>query len=146
MKNAHCLLHRDGDPFVPGWRQPTAVDCLYPAHRHTGPGEFSLGVDDGECGFGGCAADLLLEAGIRLDGPKLGDMSVRYRPVRHRPDRDIAFEGQSPPWVQALLAALGETLAVHGGTAAILRDQAPAPLNSQPGVDAVVVSTDNTLT
>jgi hypothetical protein len=32
----------------PGWRQPTAVDCLYPAHRHTGPGEFPLGGDNGE--------------------------------------------------------------------------------------------------
>ncbi len=58
----------------------------------------------------------------------------------------IAFEGQPQPWVQALLASLGETLAAHGGTARIFRDQAPAPLNSWPGVDAVVVSTENSLT
>ena len=45
-----------------------------------------------------------------------------------------------------LLATLGRTLAAHGGTAGILRDQAPASLNSWPGVDAVVVSTDNMLT
>jgi hypothetical protein len=58
----------------------------------------------------------------------------------------VAFEGQPQPWVQALLASLGETLAAHGGSAGVLRDQAPEPLNTWPGVDAVVVSTDNALT
>jgi len=58
----------------------------------------------------------------------------------------VTFEGQPQPWVQALLASLGGTLAAHGGTAGILRDQAPAPLNSWPGVDAVIVSTENSLT
>jgi hypothetical protein len=58
----------------------------------------------------------------------------------------VAFQGQTAPWVTALLAALGETLAAHGGTAGILRDQAPAPLNCRTDVDAVVVSTENTLT
>jgi hypothetical protein len=58
----------------------------------------------------------------------------------------VTFEGQPQPWVRALLASLGETLAAHGGTAGILRDQAPRPLNSWPGVDAVVVSTENSLT
>jgi hypothetical protein len=48
-------------------------------------------------------------------------------------------------WVQDLLAALSETLAAYGGTAGILRDYAPVSLNTWPGVDAVVVSTDNTL-
>ena len=48
--------------------------------------------------------------------------------------------------MQALLAELGETLAGHDGTAGILRDQAPAPLDGWDGVDAVVVSTENTLT
>jgi hypothetical protein len=57
----------------------------------------------------------------------------------------VTFEGKPQPWVQELLAALGETLAAHGGTAGILRDHAPAPLNTWPGVDAVVVSTGNTL-
>jgi hypothetical protein len=38
-----------------------------------------------------------------------------------------------------------ETLAAYGGTAGILRDYAPVSLNTWPGVDAVVVSTDNTL-
>jgi hypothetical protein len=47
--------------------------------------------------------------------------------------------------VQELLAALGETQAGHGGTAGILRDHAPVSLNTWPGVDAMVVSTDNTL-
>ncbi len=50
------------------------------------------------------------------------------------------------PWVDDLLATLAETLATHGGTAGVLRDQAPAPWNDWPGVDAVVVSTENTLT
>jgi hypothetical protein len=58
----------------------------------------------------------------------------------------VAFDSRSQPWVQDLLATLGETLAAHGGTAGILLDHAPASLNSWPGVDAVVISTDNTLT
>jgi hypothetical protein len=57
----------------------------------------------------------------------------------------VAFDSRSQPWVQELLATLGQTLAAHGGTAGILRDHAPAPLNTWPGVDAVIVSTDNTL-
>jgi hypothetical protein len=57
----------------------------------------------------------------------------------------IEFSAQSKPWVPALLATLGSTLTAFGGTAGVLRDQAPPPLNSWPGVDAVVVSTDNTL-
>ena len=58
----------------------------------------------------------------------------------------VIFEGEPQPWLQALLASLGETLAAYGGTAGILRDQAPAPLNCRTDVDAVVVSTDNELT
>jgi hypothetical protein len=57
----------------------------------------------------------------------------------------VPFVGQPQQWVQALLAELSETLAAHGGTAGILRDQAPAPLDGR-NVDAVVVSTENTLT
>jgi len=40
----------------------------------------------------------------------------------------VAFDSRSQPWVQELLATLGQTLAAHGGTAGILRDHAPAPL------------------
>jgi hypothetical protein len=58
----------------------------------------------------------------------------------------ILFEGQSKPWLPPLLASLGETLAAHGGTAGILRDQAPAPLGDRAGVDALIVSTENTFT
>jgi hypothetical protein len=58
----------------------------------------------------------------------------------------ITFGTQAPPWLPRLLAALSEILAAHGGTAGILRDQAPEPLTTWPGVDAVVVSTENTLT
>jgi hypothetical protein len=58
----------------------------------------------------------------------------------------VTFQGQPRQWVQALLAELGETLDAHDGTAGILRDQAPAPLDGRGGVDAVVVSTENTLT
>ena len=58
----------------------------------------------------------------------------------------VAFDDPPQPWVQALLAELGETLAAHGGTAGILQDQAPAPLDGRDFVDAVVVSTENTLT
>jgi hypothetical protein len=44
------------------------------------------------------------------------------------------------------LASLSDVLAAHGGTAGILRDQAPPPLDGWAGVDALVVSTDNALT
>jgi hypothetical protein len=58
----------------------------------------------------------------------------------------VAFENRPQPWVQELLTGPGETLAAHGGTAGILQDQAPAPLDGWEYVDAVVVSTENTLT
>ena len=58
----------------------------------------------------------------------------------------ITFHGQPQPWVQPLLATLGETLAAHGGTAGILRDQAPAPLGDRTHADAVIVSTENAFT
>jgi hypothetical protein len=58
----------------------------------------------------------------------------------------VSFHDQPQRWVQALLAELGETLAAYGGTAGILRDQAPAPLCGWDNVDAVVVSTENSLT
>ena len=58
----------------------------------------------------------------------------------------VAFEDEPQPWVRDLLAPLAGTLAAHGGTAGILRDQAPVPLDGRAGVDAVVVSTDNALT
>ena len=57
----------------------------------------------------------------------------------------VTFRGEPRPWVAELLAALGETLTAHGGTAGILREQAPAPLDCYDRVDAVVVSTENTL-
>jgi hypothetical protein len=63
-------------------------------------------------------------------------------------DQDVTvdFTGESGPWVPELLVSIGDQLAAFGGTAGILRDQAPPPLNGWPGVDAVVVSTDNALT
>ena len=57
---------------------------------------------------------------------------------------DFGEEGQQ--WVQELLESLDDILAAHGGTAGILRDQAPPPLDGWAGVDALVVSTDNELT
>jgi GAF domain-containing protein len=42
----------------------------------------------------------------------------------------VTFEDEPQPWVQQLLAALGATLAAHGGTAGILCDHAPAPLDT----------------
>jgi hypothetical protein len=58
----------------------------------------------------------------------------------------VDFAGGSKPWVRELLRALSETLAAHRGTAGILRDQAPPPLDCWPGVDALIVSTDNAFT
>ena len=53
---------------------------------------------------------------------------------------------QGAQWVQELLVSLSDILAAHGGTAGILRDQAPPPLDGWVGVDALVVSTDNEMT
>jgi hypothetical protein len=64
-------------------------------------------------------------------------------------DQDVTvdFPGHGPrQWVEELLTTLANTLAAHGGTTGILRDQAPPPLDCWPGVDAVVISTENTLT
>jgi hypothetical protein len=58
----------------------------------------------------------------------------------------VDFTGRSRPWVDELLAGLGQLLASFGGTAGVLRDQAPPPLDCWCGVDAVIVSTDNALT
>ncbi len=57
---------------------------------------------------------------------------------------DFGEEGRQ--WVRELLASLSDILAAHGGTAGILRDQAPPPLDDRAGVDALVVSTDNEMT
>jgi len=57
----------------------------------------------------------------------------------------VDFTGKSQPWIDERLAGLGPILAAFGGTAGILRDQAPPPLDCWRGVDAVVVSTDNAL-
>jgi len=63
-------------------------------------------------------------------------------------DQDVTVDfGREPqPWVRDLLASLSDILAAHGGTAGILRDQAPPPLDDWAGVDALVVSTDNEMT
>jgi len=58
----------------------------------------------------------------------------------------VDFNGDGKPRVQEMLASLSGTLAAHGGSAGILRDQAPPPLDRSQGVDAVVVSTENTMT
>jgi hypothetical protein len=57
----------------------------------------------------------------------------------------VDFTGRSRPWIDELLATLGPTLAAFGGTAGILRGDAPPQLSCWRGVDAVVVSTDNAL-
>ena len=48
--------------------------------------------------------------------------------------------------VTGAAGGLGKLPATFGGTAGILREQAPPPLDCWIGVDAVIVSTDNTLT
>jgi hypothetical protein len=58
----------------------------------------------------------------------------------------VAWPEHPPTWLAAVLSAAGAALEAFGGTAGILRDQAPPPLDTWPGVDAVVVSTDNELT
>jgi hypothetical protein len=58
----------------------------------------------------------------------------------------VDFSGEPRPWVRELLESLAGTLADYGGTAGILRDQAPPPLDVYTGVDALVVSTDNEMT
>ena len=58
----------------------------------------------------------------------------------------VAFHDVPRPWARDLLGSLADVLAAHGGTAAILREQAPPPLDQRDNVDALVVSTDNALT
>ena len=58
----------------------------------------------------------------------------------------VAFDGEPQRWKRELLDSLAGPLAALGGTAAILREQAPPPLEWRTGVDALVVSTDNALT
>jgi hypothetical protein len=58
----------------------------------------------------------------------------------------VNFSGRPPGHAQELLEFLAGTLADLGGTAGILRAQAPPPLDQRTGVDALVVSTDNELT
>lgn len=58
----------------------------------------------------------------------------------------VNFSGRPPGRTQELLEFLADTLAELGGTAGILRAQAPPPLDQRAGVDALVVSTDNELT
>jgi hypothetical protein len=58
----------------------------------------------------------------------------------------VAFHERGQQWIQELVASLTDILAAHGGTAGILRDHAPPPLDGWAGVDALVVSTDNELT
>jgi hypothetical protein len=58
----------------------------------------------------------------------------------------VNFSGRPPGHAQELLDFLADTLADLGGTAGILRAQAPPPLDQRFGVDALVVSTDNELT
>jgi hypothetical protein len=55
----------------------------------------------------------------------------------------VAVEGWHP--VEDV-ESLADTLADLGGTAGILRAQAPPPLDRYTGVDALVISTDNALT
>jgi hypothetical protein len=63
-------------------------------------------------------------------------------------DQDVTvnFGGKPRLWVRELLASMADTLAAHGGTAGILREQAPPPLDGRVGNDAFVVSADNELT
>jgi hypothetical protein len=58
----------------------------------------------------------------------------------------VNFSGRPPGHARELLEFLADTLADLGGTAGILRAQAPPPLDQRAGVDALVVSTDNELT
>jgi hypothetical protein len=55
----------------------------------------------------------------------------------------IDWHGRSGSWLGDPLTALGPELAARGGTAGILRAQAPPPLRDRTDTDAVVVSTDN---
>jgi hypothetical protein len=67
-------------------------------------------------------------------------------PIRDLPAVAVAFRGWVASWEQPPLASLEEVLTAYGGTAGILREQAPPPLNTHAGADAVVVSADNALT
>jgi hypothetical protein len=62
-------------------------------------------------------------------------------------DQDVTVDfghGTRVDWARELLDSLRETLTAFGGTAGILREQAPESLAHWPA-DAVIVSTDNAL-
>lgn len=58
----------------------------------------------------------------------------------------VAFSGRPHEWRQRLVESLADMLAGFGGTAGILTEHAPPPLDCYTNVDALVVSTDNELT
>jgi hypothetical protein len=58
----------------------------------------------------------------------------------------VDWPGRYQPWLPDLLGRLDGTLRDFGGTAGILRDEAPEPWNARTGVDAVIASRDNRLT
>jgi hypothetical protein len=58
----------------------------------------------------------------------------------------VHFPEGDRSWVPGLLASIADVLAEHGGSTGILASRAPPPLDCWPGVDAVVVSTDNAMT
>jgi hypothetical protein len=79
------------------------------------------------------------------------DVGVRIVQAAHEAGvRRLAMEALPEPDADTLgpilLANLSEAISAHGGTAGILRDQAPPPLDAYIGVDGVIISTENSLT
>lgn len=58
----------------------------------------------------------------------------------------VAFPGSDPEWRERLVDEWRPVLEGLGGTAGVLATDAPGPLAGWPGVDAVVLSTDNSMT
>jgi len=58
----------------------------------------------------------------------------------------VDWPDRHQPWLPDLLGRLDGTVRRFGGTAGILRAEAPEPWDARTGVDAVIASTDNRLT
>ena len=119
----------------------------------TGPGSRLHGLRAGVIGCGIAAGGRpgRAAAGLVRERPRLKEALQEWVPmgwhlralsgtesVCHRPDRDGGLRTSRAVGPGAA-GRPGETPASYGGTAGILRDHAPASLDTWPGVDALVV-------
>jgi hypothetical protein len=94
------------------------------------------------------------EADVRHPPPELvaeGSLSAAFTDWRELEQaRNLVgvlgrLPGRGRAWLDPVLERLRPALESLGGTAGFLRADAPAPFDDWPGVDAVLLSTDNAM-